>query len=68
MNVMNFIAMNDDDALFLGPKMGFPPRTGRTSFPWGGGQPGLGAHQRSSGRRGSGCRLAAGGGNVPDHN
>ena len=38
------------------------PRSERTSFPGvGGGQPGLGAHQRSSGRRGSGCRLAAGG-------
>ena len=52
----------------LVPRWGFPPRTERTSFPWGGGQPGLCAHQRSSGRRGSGCRLAAGGGNVPDHN
>ena len=31
----------DENALFLGPKMGFPPRTERTSFPWGGGQPGL---------------------------
>ena len=42
------------------------PRSERTSFPGvGGGQPGLGAHQRSSGRRGSGCRLAAGGGSFP---
>ena len=40
------------------------PRSERTSSP-GGGQPGLGAHQRSSGRRGSGCRLAAGGGSFP---
>ena len=42
------------------------PRSERTSFPGvGGGQPGLGAHQRSSGRRGSECRLAAGGGSFP---
>ena len=32
-NVMNYVLMNYEDALFLGPKMGFPPRTGRTSFP-----------------------------------
>ena len=32
---------NEGNALFLGPNMGFPPRTERTSFPWGGGQPGL---------------------------
>ena len=42
------------------------PGSERTSFPGlGGGQPGLGAHQRSSGRRRSECRLAAGGGSFP---
>ena len=42
------------------PKWGCPPRTGRTSFPGvGGGQPGLGAHQRSSGKS-SGGNLGVG--------